>query len=285
MTDIGSSIVVASMIVGMLTIPAASKTINSSSGVSADLPNISSSNSIPKQVSTNSSPDSFTRRVETAFQEFTTEVSSESVKTSVESAGSRLKIQKKPSGTSWTLESSPGKLVITKSPSKTVEKVETPYGSLKKVREDGGTRESFEGSDRQKVEEIAQKLREEMKDRKQDIQNQRKASETNQYSRSIEIDEINRTEDYLVITNDMSMAVDLEGWELTDDSDTGVYKFKDAEIPANGELYVYRKESSEHDVEEKEGANYVYDSGLNWNRYHDTATLWKDGSKVAEKSY
>lgn len=283
MTDIGSSIMVASMIVGMLTVPAASKTINSSNGLSTDLPNISSSNSIPEKVSTNSSSDSFTRKVETAFQEFETTVSSESAETSVESADSRLEIKKSPEGTSWTLESSQGQLKIRRSASKTVEKVETPFGSLKTVRANGGVSEKFEGADRQKVEESAEDLRQLMEDKKNAIEQQRTRTQKEQYSQNIDIKEINETKDYVVIENRMSRTVDLEGWKLTDE--VGSYDFNSATIPSEGKLYVYTDSEDELDLEEKDGASYVYDSGIAWNQGTDTATLWKNGEEVAKKGY
>lgn len=283
MTDIGSSILVASMIVGMLTVPAASETIQSSNSVSADIPNISGSDSVPEEVSTNSSADSFSRKVETAFQEFRTTVTSSSVTTSVESADSRLRIQKTPSETRWVLESSTGSLVVTRSSSRTVEKVETPYGSLKTVEENGAVRESFKGSDRQKVESVAEDLRQLMKDRKKQIEQQRKQTVSDQYSQGIEIESVDGSADYVVIESSMSRTVDLEGWKLTDNA--GEYEFGSAEIPPGGTLYVYTSEEDELEVDEEEDASYVYNSGLAWNQDHDTATLWRNGEEVAEKSY
>lgn len=282
MADIGSSIMVASMIVGMLTVPAASKTIDSSNSISTDMPDISDSNTVPEEVSTNTSSDSFTRRVETAFQEFQTSISSESAETSVESADSRLDIEKSPEKTVWKLESSRGQLKIIQSSSKTVEEVETPFGSLKTTRINGGVRESFEGSDREKVENAAEELRNLMDEKKNQIEQQRTQTQVDQYSQNIEI-EVNATTDYVVIDNQMSRNLDLEGWKLTDE--VGEYEFGSTQVPSEGTLYVYTDSKQDLDVEEKEDSNYIYDSGIAWNNNGDTATLWKDGEGVAEKSY
>lgn len=290
MTDIGSSIMVASMIVGMLTVPAASKTINSSNPVLTDLPNISGSESVPKQVVTNSSSDSFTRKVETAFNEFETRITSERAKTSVESAGSSLNIEKSPEETVWKLRSSKGDLVVKKSSSKTVEKVETPQGTLKTVRQNGGVAESFEGADREAVEDTAQELRELMEDRKNKIEQRRTKTVSGQYARSLEIQEVNGSNDFVKIKSSSSQQIDLDGWKLSEDHGEvtfGEDGFKSAQIPPNGELYVYSETEDKADVEEEEDAIYLYDSGLGWDSRSngDVATLWNNGEKVAEKGY
>jgi hypothetical protein len=285
MTDIGSSIMVASMIVGMLTVPAASKTINSSSTVSADLPNISSSDTLPEEVSTNSSSESFTRRVETAFQEFETTISSESAETSVESADSRLDIQKTPEQTVWKLKSSEGQLVITQSSSQTVEEVETPYGSLKTKRVNGGVQENFEGSSREKVESAAEELRSLMYQKKNKIEQRKTRTQVDQYSRNIEIEGINKSKDFVVIDSQMSRQISLEDWKISDEVKS--HEFGSVSIPAEGELVVYSDSQAEVEAEEEEGVNHVYDTNIAWNQESsgDTATLWKNGEEVAEKSY
>lgn len=285
MADISSSIMVASMIVGILTVPAASKTIDSSNSISANIPDISSSDNVPEEVSTNSSSDSFTRRVETAFQEFKTTIRSGSAETSVVSADSRLSIQKSPEKTTWILESSQGRLRIVQSSSKTVEEVETPYGSLKTVRVNGGVRESFEGTDREKVESAAKELRDLMNQKKNQIEEQQTQVQVNQYSQNLEIVSVNGSEDFVEIESSFSRDIDLEDWKLTDNA--GEYTFESAEIPANGKLYVYTETGEEAGASEEDGASYVYDSNLAWNLESsgDTATLWKNGEVVAEKSY
>lgn len=285
MADIGSSIMVASMIVGMLTVPAASKTINSSNSISTDMPDISSSDTVPEEVSTNSSSESFTRRVETAFQEFETTISSESAETSVESADSRLDIEKSPEKTVWTLESSQGQLKIIQSSSKTVEEVETPYGSLKTTKINGGVQESFEGSDREKVESAAEELRVLMDEKKNQIEQQRTQTQVDQYSQNIEIEEINKSEDFVVIESQMQRQISIEGWKISDEVKS--HEFEEISIPAGGKLIVHSDSEDEVGAEEKEGVNRAYDTNIVWNQESsgDTATLWKNGEGVAEKSY
>lgn len=285
MADIGSSMMVASMIVGMLTVPAASQTIDSSNSISENLPNISSSDTVPEEVSTNSSSESFTRRVETAFQEFETSISSESAETSVESADSRLDIQKSPEETVWKLETSQGNLEITRTSTKTVEEVETPYGSLKTTRINGGVQENFEGSDREKVKTAAEDLRSLMEQKKEEIQQQKTQTQIDQYSQNLQIVEINKSEDFVVLNNQMSREISVEGWKISDEVKS--HEFGDASIPSGGELIIYRDSKSEIGTEEKEGVNHAYGTDIVWNQESsgDTATISKDGEVIAEKSY
>lgn len=290
MTDIGSSIMVASMIVGMLTVPAASTSIDGSNNVSESIPDISGSENVPKEVSTNTSSSSFTRTVETAFQEFSTQVSSESAKTSVESANSRLQIEKNPEKTVWELESSEGTLRIERSSSKTVEKVETPYGSLETTRINGGVRESFEGSNREQVEEVAENLREMMEEKREEIEERKTETVSDRYSRSIEIEKVNGSADFVKIRSTSSREIDLDGWKLTDNAGEATFgeeELDSVELPPEGVVYVYTSSEDEAEVSEDDDAVYVYDSGLAWNTRSsgDTATLWRNGEEVAQKSY
>lgn len=282
MADISSSVMVASMIVGILTVPAASQTIDASDSVSADLPNISDSESVPEQVSTETTSDSFSRTVETAFREFETVISQDSAETSLESPGSSLEIEKSPEKTTWTFESSLGRLVVERTPSRTVERVETPQGTLEKVQVDGGISRNFEGADREKVEETAEELRDLMEQKKKQIEQRREKTVAEQYERNLEI-EIDAPEDFVIIENQGSSAVNLDGWKLSDEARS--YKFESVSVPAEGKLYAYTDSEEELELEEKEEAEYVYNTDVVWNDDGDTATLSTNGEEVAVKSY
>jgi len=273
------------MIVGMLTVPAASKTIDSSNSISTNMPDISSSDTVPEEVSTNTSSDSFTRKVETAFQEFETTISSGSAETSVESADSRLEIERSPEQTVWSLESSKGQLRIIQTSTRTVEEVQTPHGSLKTTRINGGIQETFEGSSREKVENTAEELRDLMDQKKNQIEQKQTQNQISQYNQNIEIRTINKSQDFVVLKNSMSRQISLEGWKISDEVKS--HEFDEISIPAEGNLVVYSGSENEVGEQEKEDTKEVYDTNIAWNQESsgDTATLLKHGEVVAQKSY
>ncbi len=284
MADLGSSALLASMVVGMLTIPAASQTVETTEAVSGDMPNISASTEqLPQQRSTSTTSDSFTRTVSTAFQNFSTEITSSRAQTALESSDMSYEVVQESDGKKWILETSDGRLVIKQTPSKEVEKVETPYGTLKTVKS-GGQTQSFEGSDRERVEEIRSELKELMKDKRKEVREMSNDLKKQRYRRALSLEVNEETPEHVVIENSMSQPVSLDGWELSNNNPDFYDEF-DTEIPAESELHVYTGEQEDLNVTEQEEVNYVYDSGLTWEDGGDTATLWKDNQKVVVESY
>ncbi len=283
MTDLGTSALLASIFVGMLTIPAASQTIDTTEAVSGDMPNISASTErLPQQESTSTTADSFTRTVSTAFQNFSARVTSSRAQTSLESSDVRYKVVQESDGKKWVLETSDGRLVIKQTPSEEVERVETPYGTLETVMSNGQS-QSFKGSDREEVEEIRSKLKELMENKRKEVEEMNDKMERERYERALSLEVNEETPEHVVIENSMSRPVNLDGWELSNNN-PDFHSFE-AEIPAESELYAYTREKDDLNVTEKEGTAYVYGTDLTWEDGGDTATLWKDNQEIIVESY
>ncbi len=281
MSSIYHAALAASVLVGMLSIPAASQSMGEIDSVSGDLPNVSSSESTPKRVVTETDEDSFTRTVETAFQEFSTEISPGSVETSLENPGSRLEVDRSPGQTTWNLETSAGKLVVKQSPDRTVERTETPSGTLVLEEADGTVTTEFEGSNRSSVEEASRELRDLMEQKKQDIQEQRNRMKRNALpdvrimaNESTASGFGDNDAEHVVLVNRERSAVNLEGWTISDPASS--HEFGSVTLESGERLRVYSG-----DVDAK-----VSETGIAWNDGGDTATLVDAaGRKIAEKTY
>lgn len=283
MADLGSSALLASIFVGMLTIPAASQTIDTSKAVSGDIPNISASTEqLPQSESTSTTSNSFTRTVSTAFQNFTTRVTSSEAQTSLESSDVHYEVIQESNKKRWVLETSDGRLVIEQNPSEEVETVETPYGTLETATS-GGQSQSFQGSDRERVEEIRSELKELMESKRKEVEEMNADLERERYRRALSLEVNEKTPEHVVIQNGMSQPVSLDEWELSNNN-PDFHDF-DTEIPAESELHAYSEDKGDLNVTEEEGITYVYDTGLTWEDGGDTATLWKDNREIIVESY
>lgn len=287
MADLGTSMVIASVIVGMLSIPTAAQTVQTPENVSEGLPDISSPDSQPREVTTTSSEDSFSKTVSSAFQEFGFTVESDSASTYIEDSRVSLNVEQSPDKKKWVLETADADLRVEKSAEKTVRRVETPQGTLEKVEENGQVKEEFSGSDRKAVESEMQRLSKLLEERMETIDKRkdkmvRSQLSTEQYRSALDLDVREEKPEHVVISNDLSTPLDLEGWNLTDES--GGTTLEDARVPESGRLYIYSADKPDG-LEEKDGAEYVYNSGIAWNDGGDTATLWKEDEVVAQQSY
>ncbi|MFB6145767.1 MAG: lamin tail domain-containing protein [Candidatus Nanohaloarchaea archaeon] len=287
MADIGTSVLLASVVVGMMSIPAAATNMDAAAPSNNHLPSISASDKTPSNKVVRTTQDSFVRKVETAFNSFRVHVSSDSATTQLEDPNSRLKIKRSPESTTWTLKTSRGTLKVTSRSEGSYTKVETPYGTLSKSRVHGSIKENFSGSNRDRVESIAKDLRSKMEAKKKEVRrrNQEMAQESldnSKYSESLSIGVQPKTPEYVVVNNSLSTRVNLKDWNLTDEATS--YSFGDVDVPAQGTLYVYSDDKPEG-LKEKKDANYVYGTDIGWNDGGDTATLWHDGEKIARKSY
>lgn len=284
MADIANAAVLASVIVGMVSIPAASGSIDTGSSVPDPVEDISSTQEIPKQESTELGTDSFTRVVETAFSEIRTEVSSGEVDGEYETPRSRLELDRSPGKVEWTMNSPQGKLTVIQESDRVVERTETPHGTLEKVRKDGAVRTSFEGSNREKVEERAQELRDLMEQKKQKYQSKTDRMRIEQYRKNLDLDVAPETPEKAVIENSMDERIDLQGWRLANNNPD--YYELNQTLGEGRELHVYTAEKDEIEVEEKDSHRYVYGSDLTWEDGGDTAKLFdSEGNEVESHSY
>ncbi|MFB6291796.1 MAG: lamin tail domain-containing protein [Candidatus Nanohaloarchaea archaeon] len=277
----------ASLIVGLVSIPAASQSLDASQNLSADLPEISSSQSVPREVVSNTSAEGFTRSVETAFNSFRTSIESDSVRVELENPSTRLTLDRKPGRTTWELTTSRGKLELVESSARTVERTETPSGTLVRVERGGKVSEKFRGTHREEVEKTAQELRDLMEQQQKEVERRQKKMarqnlpEIELVANKTTADEESGGGEYVILVNTGRQEADLENWVLSNqDSDT--HSFGQVSLMPGERLYVYNNGADE--VSRKR-ENAVYGTGLDWDM-DDTASLQSSsGMKVEEVSY
>lgn len=285
MTSVAHAAAAASVLVGLVSVPAVSKTAVEPSMT----PNVTevSDNATSRQVTRQVSSDGFSATVSTAFNELKTSVTPGGVDTSLKSLGSKLEVDKQPGRTVWTLTTSSGSLKIVQTPSKTREIVETPQGTLKRTQAGATVRTSFDGSDRASVEEARTELKDLFRSKKQKMDRKRRSIAPSDSNTATEAQVTvtanestgsgygNNTLEHVVISN-QGASVNLEGWSLENNN------------PQSAELESYVLESGESvkvyssDVD----ADGITGTGISWENGGDTATLFdSDGEKVAEDSY
>lgn len=278
MVSLYESIMAASVIVGLLSVPAASETLQPQESLTAELDEVSTEH-IPENVVEEVSSDRFFRTAESAFQEFTTEVESDSTEIVLENPSSRLEVEQKPGEKIWRLVTSDAEMEQIQTPEKTEEVFKMPEGTLQRTEKNGEIREEFEGSDRQHVEQKASDLREKMELKMEEVEDrQEDAMEQAMPDFSLEV---NPEEEYVQIQNLENREIDLEGWELHDNT-SNVYEF-DTEIEAGEEITLYSHEG--HDSEDE--LYWGYSEGYSvWSQNGDVATLYNgEGEKIARQSY
>lgn len=288
MTTISQATLAASVMLGLVSIPAVSQTATFDGNFTQDMPNITTSESTPKQVSRTTSPEGFRASIETAFSEFTTKIASGSANASLESPDSELQVKKSSGRTEWILTTPHGKLTVQKSSTKAVETAETPQGTLKLVKQNGGVTEEFSGSNRAEVEKARKEMKQLMQDKKKKL-DEKKQKLREQALPNVEVVANsstgsgygNNSQEHVVIVNNEPSEINLEGWKIQNNNPAS-YTFEDVSVPADSKLRVY---SSEKEDVEFSG-NAVYDTGLTWENGGDTATLFNsEGAKVEERSY
>lgn len=281
MATISHAAVAASVVIGLVSIPSASMAATSGSTASADIPDVSDSEEVPKEVSRSTSSDGFEASVKTAFKEFKTEVNHDSMESSLENPGSRLEVEKKPSETEWKLVTSRGTLKISSSGETVEEVAETPLGTLEITREGGEKTVRFEGSKRSEVEERYNQMRQKMEERKQELEERRQELERSGVpnvrvvaNESTASGFGDNEDEHVVLVNSDINSVDLDGWKLSDEATS--YEMPSLTLKPGEKVKVY----SSQEWHGFEG------TGISWNDGGDTATLENnEGVKVDETSY
>lgn len=284
MADISNAAILASIVVGMVSIPAASGNIDAETAVPEPVDNISSTENVPKQESTNLSSNSFSKVVETAFSEIRTEVTSGNIDGELESPQSRLELEKTPEGVVWKMETPQGTLTVKQESQKVVERTETPQGTLEKTRVNGAISTSFEGSNREKVESVSKELRDLMEQKREEYRSNTDKMRTEQYSDGIQLDVAPETPEKAIIENQVGQSIDLEGWRISNNNPD---YFELNQTLGNGQkIHIYSSDSDDINVTENEGEIYVYGSGLTWEDGGDTAKLFdSEGEQIESYSY
>ncbi|MFB6203982.1 MAG: lamin tail domain-containing protein [Candidatus Nanohaloarchaea archaeon] len=267
----------ASLIVGLVSIPAASQSIDVPGNVSENMPDVSEISNMPRNTVTRTTPESARKVVETAFSRYREEISQGRTEVVLKGPRAKMKIETTPTGKRTVLTTPGGKLILRQTPEKTVQKVKTPRGTLKTTREDGGVKVEFEGSDREAVEQAARELRKILEKKR------KKASEHNIRMRKRMRPELGLTvhpdSEKVVITNSGQRRVDLEGWKLTDSSGS-TFVFPKFVLGTGEEVTVYTESGEDNSTALHWGTSSV------WNNGEDTATLFNEkGEEIATKSY
>ncbi|PSH00041.1 MAG: hypothetical protein BRC28_01380 [Nanohaloarchaea archaeon SW_4_43_9] len=284
MADIANAAILASLVVGMVSIPAASGSIEAEDTVSEPLDNISSTENVPVQESTELNSGSFSKVVETAFSKIRTEVNSGSVDGELETPQSRLKLKKKPDGVEWKIETPQGTLTATQKSDRVVKRTETPHGTLEKTRQNGAVKTSFRGSNREKVEKISKELRDLMEERKQKYRSKTDEMRLDQYREGLSLDVAPETPEKAIIENRMNQRLDLTGWEVANNNPD--YFELNSNLEEEQKLHVYTSDRSEINITENDSDKYVYGSGLTWEDGADTAKLFdSEGNEIELYSY
>ena len=287
MADIANAAILASLVVGMVSIPAASGNIDSQTEISEPLDNISSTDSVPREESTELGSDSFTRTVSTAFSSFRTSIESGQVDGELETTQSGLSLQKDADSIRWVLETPQGRLEVEQTSTGVVETTETPQGTLTKRTENGVRSTSFEGSDREAVEETSEELRDLMEQKKQDYLEKSDRMRTDQYSQGIMLDVAPETPEKVIISNEMDRSVDLQGWEVANNNPD--YEELEATLEPGQKLHLYTADQDSEALEnatENDQDLYAYGSGITWEDGGDTATLFDSrDNEIEEYSY
>lgn len=277
MPTIYDAVVLASVVVGLVTVPAASQTIDGSASATGDFVS-KSLDSSPRNTETTVGPEGFHHRLKTAFSSFREDISPGNTEVKLETPSTTFTIDSEPGMKETELVSDSGKLTVRRTDSKIVEKTETPEGVLRRVKKHGKVTESFSGSSRDSVEETRRELKALMEEHRKKAMNR---SEKLEQSKLPDIGLSVSPEDgeHVTITNEEGRKLSLEGWKLEDASGT-TFTFPDVDLPPGESLKVYTSEGKNSGNELHWGTSNV------WNNGGDTATLFNSkGEKLAEKSY
>jgi len=282
MPDIGTSAIMASVIVGMLAIPAASKDISGKESILDSPANFSDSGD-PKNVEIRRGPEGVTKKVETAFNKFTAGYSSQNASATLENSKSELSVDRSPEKTVWNLVTSQGSLKIEQSSDKLEKTVETVDGTLKVTKKNGRTSSSFQGANKTAVlskKKQLEKLMENKLEKARGKLNATSKTTPKEVSIGLKVNEV--SPEHVIIENQASQELDLEGWKLQNNNPAN-YTFDKKVLEQDEELKVYSKDQEDLNVSEPDA---VYGTGLSWENNGDTATLRDtENKKVESKSY
>lgn len=276
MGSIPEAAIAASVIVGLVSIPAASQSVNTTGKFTEPLPNISNTEEVPQKVVQETSPDGFSAKVRDAFQKYATEVTHDQANASLENPSSNLKVRRTPGKTLWVLETPEASLKISETPQKTREVLESPEGTLEKVRENGGVKTSYTG-DRKVLKQLMNEMRQKMKEKRQSMKEKsQELKKRNTPTVEIKLNEslASTPEEKAVIVNRDTQKVNLDGWKLTDG--TSSYEFGNIEIGAGEKLEVL----SDDDWRGNDA------SDISWTDSGDTGRLFnEEGVLIDETTY
>lgn len=281
MTTVTQAALAASVLVGLVSIPAVSKTAMPQEAEAGEIPEVSEQNT-GREVIKSVSPDGFHASVSTAFEEFMTNVNSEEANATLETPTSDLSMEKTSQGVRWKLSTSRGALEIHSSHDKVVEKTETPQGTLKIVQHDGTTTRKFRGANRTAVESSRATLKRMLEKKKQELHQKRELLEK-EYEVEAKLNDtlVEGSSDdgeHALIINRDTEAVNLEGWTLHE-SGEGNRTLPSIKLQPGEKLKLYSGSESELGDEE----NAIFDFTSAW-ASDDEIRLYNSRGDLVDRS-
>lgn len=277
MASIYEAAVMASILVGMVSIPSASGDLEVAKSVSGNLSAISSSE-VPTSEVSRVTAGGFYREVQNAFQSFRATTTSSRTNITLDSPGSELEVVRESGRKEFILESPSGRLELTLTPESRVTTVTTPEGTLVTSEENGKVSEEFTGSDREAVEQTAANLRELLQEKRSAVEEQAESM------RQASLPDVNleiepEGDEYVRLQSLENTEIDLDGWTIRDGSGTE-YEFGDVALAPGDTLTLYTGDGQDSSGELYWGTSSV------WNNDGDTATLEDStGNIIVEETY
>lgn len=274
MASIYEAAVMASILVGMVSIPAASQDLNVSKSFTGNISAVSSSE-IPTSEVSRVTAGGFYRKVESAFQSFEASTSSDRTNLTLDSPGSELRIIQGSGRREFVLESPAGVLEIAVTPDTRTTTVTTPAGTLVTEESNGELTERFQGGNREAVEDTAADLRELLEQKRSVVEDKAENLKTRSLP-SVSVTVKPDGDEYVQVQNLENTAIDLEGWTLKDEAGTE-YEFGAVKLEAGDSLKVYTADGTDT------GSELYWGTSSVWNDNGDAAYLYDDADNLVEK--
>lgn len=279
MPTIVQSAMLASVLVGMISIPAASQNLDVSQPIVEDMDNISASVQNPENVEETFGPESYRKSVETAFDEFNTVLEGDSSSMTHTTPESEVSVESEPGERVFSLETPSGTIERTYSSESVVEQVSTSRGTLTTRRDQGTVEVEFRGQDRDSVEATASDLRKRLDSRVQRLRDRYNATRETATISQGDIEVEIKPEDGEYIRISSHEGVDLHNWTVSDEAGN-TYEFGDFSLQEGESVTLYSGSG------EDTGSELYWGQSQIWNNDGDTAYVFdSQGEKVAEKSY
>lgn len=274
MEGVSSSILAAAAMTSLLALPMASDDVNptgSFSGVENP--------ETPVEMTTRTGPDSFVKKVSTAFDNFKMNITGNRSRSVLETPDSHIETIQKPGKTVRKLETSTGVYKVINSSDKDVEKVKVPEGELTRKVENGKVVEKFDGINRTRVSSLKDRLENRYENEIEGLRQRYKSMNEDsgpEIGIYIQPDPSVDEGEYIRIRNTGSEDLKLDDWRVEDEASNS-YTFETVSLEPDESLKLYS---------DNENATYNWDSGYVWNMNGDTAYIYDEEDRlVKQKSY
>lgn len=155
--------------------------------------------------------------------------------------------------------------------------LEMPEGTLVEGVEDGREVSRFEGADRSTVSDKMDDLRGQMEDERELVKDEMTPDVEVRVTQSKTADPDQRA----VLSNFDEEAVDIEGWTLYNENDES-HEFDELVLTPGQQAYVYMEDNETLNVSGSSENYYIFDTGVSWNSFGDTARLENSNDVVID---